>query len=64
MDDEEILKVLKFLDLEMTILQFNKIVKYVQVDFLHLEDNNFYVHISSRNSNRIKCQIRIVDICI
>ncbi len=62
MSDDEILGILKFLNLEMTINQFNKICKYVQVDYMFFDtDETFKVHISSQNTNKIKCNIKILD---
>ena len=62
MSDEEILKILKFLNLEMTANQFNKICKYIQVDYIFFDsDDTFKIHISSKDTNRINCNITISD---
>ena len=62
MSDDEILGILKFLNLKMTIEQFNKICKYVQIDYIFFDtDEDFKIHISSKNTNKIKCNIKILD---
>ncbi len=63
MSDDEILKILNFLNLKMTMEQFNKICKYVQVDYIFFDtDENFKIHISSKETTRIKCNITILDL--
>lgn len=63
MSDDEILKILEFLNLKMTMEQFNKICKYIQVDYIFFDsDETFKIHISSKETERIKCNITILDI--
>ena len=62
MKDDEILKILKFLSLKMTVEQFNKICKYIQVDYMFFDtDESFKIHISSKNTNKISCNVTILD---
>lgn len=63
MNDDEILAIIMFLKLKMTMEQFNGICKYITVDYISYDtDGTFMIHISSRITDKIKCNIKIIDV--
>lgn len=65
MSEDEIFKILKFLSLKLTIEQFNKIAKYVKVNYIEIDtDDLFKIHITSLDTGKINCNIIITNINI
>lgn len=61
MSDEDILKIIMFLKLEVTLEQFNKIIEYLNIDKIFIDiDDKLKVHVTSKNSNKIKCNITLI----
>lgn len=65
MSDEEILTILKFHRLSLSINDFSKLVPYITIDEVKIDEYNnniLKMHIISKEGNKIKCWVNIIDV--
>lgn len=65
MSDDEILTILKFHRLSLSISDFSKLVPYIIINEIKIDEynhNTLKMHIISKEGNRIKCWVDIIDV--